>query len=977
MAKIFRALRVAMLIATYLLYSPGGTTQALVVPSWFGGVPRQAGDSLPHDHPLVEHDGALQPLGVAISSQVLDEKAWSDPEPVQPAPPSADSKSPVLAIDKAQGLAHLVWEELGVIRYAYRDPSGWHVDSSLVLVGDCPAIALDAGDEPHIVYADIVENKLQIFHVARAEGVWSLPHAVSGTNGPSTDPDISLIINGEIHVVWADKLDGDNRILHARSKDGGDSWYSVQLIPGADGYGPTLALGPQGQVWVAWQSEQVILGGPRPGEREPGTRPPEHETVHSTFSDIHVSVWDGEAWSQPENVSLDVEGDARGPDIVCDSTGLVHLVWEQEAPSGALSAQHSQGQLGDWSPPLQLSGGEGAWPRAALAPDNSLFVAWDAGISLEARHQPVTGPFGESEEIARADAGIRDVHIAVDGGGVAYAAWSARDESGTLAIYYGRRMVAPAATLTPTATATMSATHTVVPTLPLTPTATLTSTPSPSVTPTASSTETHTSTPTETPTASPSPTASATAEVSLTPTATAEPTVPANYTATSTPTETPTPRQTANHPTTTPTLAPKVISVAFLPTILQPAGFAPPATPELPPAAPSGFGPPAVSVSQPSETEPAPTQTIAPVWRLSSTHNVSDSPTRDSEDAAIVAASSGVVYAVWTETYPSGSSMLCSSTRSDSAWTTPACFFVGEEPDLAIGADGRVHLVYSNEFDGKYDVFYTYLEGTAWALTKNLSQTSGTSSQPAIAIRGDGVPMVVWTDTTEGQSRIYYGWLANGVWNTYFVPSSGGGSAPDIAVGKDSRVWVSWQVLEPSDHYDVYVIWGDGTDWNVYSMNVSESDSVDSVAPRMVGNPLQGAFLVWQEEDETTSDVYYADNLASAPYWDIPSGISGTVERSEQPDIARDAFGRAYAAWDEGDHLVLRAHEPLTGTWLPSVTLASGRSEISEVRLAGGDTLEVYALWSEPKELAKRNIYSRSGTLDPPHQLWLSTVFGP
>jgi hypothetical protein len=110
-----------------------------------------------------------------------------------------------------------------------------------------------------------------------------------------------------------------------------------------------------------------------------------------------------------------------------------------------------------------------------------------------------------------------------------------------------------------------------------------------------------------------------------------------------------------------------------------------------------------------------------------------------------------------------------------------------------------VHLVYANEFAGQYDIFYTTWTGDGWATPENVSNTSGTSSQPALAVKPDGGLILVWTDTTEGYNRIYYGWKDNGVWNTYFVPASSGGSAPDVTVGKNIAVWVTWQVLEEPD----------------------------------------------------------------------------------------------------------------------------------------------------------------------------------
>ena len=764
---------------------------------------------------------------------------------------------------------------------------------------------------------------------------------MSGTTGPSTDPEISFLTNGDVHVVWADRLDGKNQIYHARSSNGGSTWYSVQPISGAQGYAPTLALAPDEQVWVAWQ-----------GEANPGSGEP---------VDIYVAKWDGESWSSPEDISSDLAGDSRSPHLGCDATGLAHLTWEQESPEGVLSVQYVSGLLGDWSLPFSPSSpsDQATQPHLAIGPGDAIYIAWDGGSSLVMRCRQGGSVWEGAEQIAANEAGIGDVAITVDAHNTVYAVWSARDESGVRVLFSSQRALAETPTPSPTGTSTMA------PTVPLTVTVTATATRGETVPP--PPTSTYTPTRTVSPTVTPTFTATRTATPTMTrwPSPTSTPVVPTN-----TPTETPRPTETG---------APK--PHVFIPAIWRNRLVSLAETPgqHQPPPLPNVVVPEA--------------QPTTPNWAWSPVDNVSSS-SHDSHAATIALGADDTIYAVWTEQFASDYSMLCYSICSAGVWSTSDCFYVGEEPDLILAPDGEVHLVYSNEFDGKYDVFYTKWSGGSWSPPENISYTSGTSSQPAIAAKGDGSLVVVWTDTTEGYNRIYHAWQADGVWNTYFVPASIDGSAPDVAVGKNDRVWITWQV-EVFSKYDVFALFGNGVSWAPYAVNVSDSSGADSIAARLLGVSDFGAFIVWQEDGDDRSEVYCVDNLEYVDWWDEPSNVSHTSTRSEQPSVAVNSLNQIHVAWDEGDRLLLQRRVLPSGSWLPTNAIIAGigasngtggsAASAGEVELvADNRSIKVHAIWSALEnengqqeavtlsDSVARDIYYSNGSLSMPHKLWLS-----
>jgi hypothetical protein len=328
------------------------------------------------------------------------------------------------------------------------------------------------------------------------------------------------------------------------------------------------------------------------------------------------------------------------------------------------------------------------------------------------------------------------------------------------------------------------------------------------------------------------------------------------------------------------------------------------------------------------------------------------------------------VFAVWVEPYL-GYDMLYYSVRSGETWSTPTTIYGGEEPSLATGPDDTVHLAFACDIAGNYDIYYCYRTDSGWSPPENVSSTSGNSAQPSLIVKQDGTVITVWTDTSEGYNRIYYGWRIAGIWSTYVIDGSIDGSAPDLTIGAGGDLWVVWQAPEASGYYDVYATWGDGIDWPGVAFGISASDDVDSIAPQVVGSAQLGAFVVWQEDSGTESDIYCADNVDSI-YWSLPRNISESAARSEQPAPALDQFGQLYVAWGEAQALSVRSRVSSGSAWLPAESLSNGDIGFGEVAMISDPTRHIHLAWSEPRGSADRDINYRRGLRLPDDTLWLA-----
>jgi hypothetical protein len=337
------------------------------------------------------------------------------------------------------------------------------------------------------------------------------------------------------------------------------------------------------------------------------------------------------------------------------------------------------------------------------------------------------------------------------------------------------------------------------------------------------------------------------------------------------------------------------------------------------------------------------------------------------------------VYTVWEERLVSGHFVLYTSVYSGATWSVPEMGFIGEEPDLAVSPDGTVHLVYANEQGGRYDIFYTHWDEDGWEAPYNLSDTSGTSSQPAITAKEDGSLVAVWTDTTEGFKRIYHAWQQQGLWSTYLVTASSGGSAPDVAFVGEGRVWVVWQGLNENEvpKYDLYGIYGDGRSWIKYAMAISGSSHADSTSPRLAGVDGLGAFAVWQESAEEDSEIRYADTVEYVDYWTTSQCVSPDASRAERPALTADAAGDLHVAWEQGDNLWHRRRAIADGEWSPKAAISEGEAAVDEPVLVSGPGYALHVLWAEEESAGDRDIHHRDATLLLPYELSLPVALSP
>jgi hypothetical protein len=189
----------------------------------------------------------------------------------------------------------------------------------------------------------------------------------------SETPSLDLAPDGTCYVAWANRNERQYEI-YVRRWDG-FAWQEVGAGSASgggisntsgDSKWLSMAVAPDGTPWVAW--EDWTADGPA----------------------IYVRHWDGSAWQEagPGSASDDGisnGGYSRGPSVAVAPDGVPYVAWSENTSFGwevyVLRWDGSSWQeVGAGSASgigISNSGGSAAGPSVAIAPDGTVYVAWE------------------------------------------------------------------------------------------------------------------------------------------------------------------------------------------------------------------------------------------------------------------------------------------------------------------------------------------------------------------------------------------------------------------------------------------------------------------------------------------------------------------------------------------------------------------------------------------------------------------------
>ncbi|MEO8054724.1 MAG: CehA/McbA family metallohydrolase [Acidobacteriota bacterium] len=259
-----------------------------------------------------------------------------------------------------------------------------------------PVVTRDSSGRVWVAWEEFKKGGFAVSLVAENGSGWSASSRVS-SSGTDRRPALAAPPDGGVWLAWDSTRTGNYDVFLARARSAGSAAPSLGApvavtSDAAIDDSPSLACGKDGALWIAWNSMRGHSADAFRADRHsgdafvrvyrdgafsapPGTAPAalpgqvSFGMTDKSLRDVEEPYWH---WKQTQNY----------PSVFLDGDGRAWILWRTDA-TGAhnfdLWARVHDGRR--FSPELHLttfSPGRDEFPSAALAPDRSLALAWEA-----------------------------------------------------------------------------------------------------------------------------------------------------------------------------------------------------------------------------------------------------------------------------------------------------------------------------------------------------------------------------------------------------------------------------------------------------------------------------------------------------------------------------------------------------------------------------------------------------------------------
>ena len=233
------------------------------------------------------------------------------------------SQKPAIAIDSGDNI-HVVWHDttLGNYEIYYKKSTNggatWTVTQRLTWstgLSGSPTIVIDSTDNVHLVWHDDSPGwpNLEIYYKKSTDegATWTTTQRLTWSLGSSLDPTTGIDSSGNIHVLWSDSTPGNYEIYHKKSTNGGSNWIATQRLTWNSGQSssPAIAVDSNGKIHIVWE-----------------------DNTFSNYEILFKGSTDGGAnWETTQRLLWN-SGQSWRPTIATDINDNIHVIWYDNTP---------------------------------------------------------------------------------------------------------------------------------------------------------------------------------------------------------------------------------------------------------------------------------------------------------------------------------------------------------------------------------------------------------------------------------------------------------------------------------------------------------------------------------------------------------------------------------------------------------------------------------------------------------------------
>lgn len=270
---------------------------------------------------------------------------------------------------------------------------------------------------------------------AASAGGWLPPQSVSVANRYAGSGALTVNEAGRTTMIGRFQTPGviKSRVMSASRPLGGGWTAAAEAVAGDQvPYAMTMKSDAHGNALAAWANDDDRLG----------------VTIRTAWRSA------AGVWAPFEDISLDGDSMAFGPDIAFHADGSATVIWSQlmianlEEASDEVIRVKRRSPDGQWSAGTSLTpidGRASTVPQLALDGDGALYATWELYNAsndtwqIQVARQPEGGAWQAAETLSSPDEWATRPALAVDDAGNVTVAWSAKDAAGIGRIYTARR----------------------------------------------------------------------------------------------------------------------------------------------------------------------------------------------------------------------------------------------------------------------------------------------------------------------------------------------------------------------------------------------------------------------------------------------------------------------------------------------------------------------------------------------------------
>ena len=230
--------------------------------------------------------------------------------------------------------------------------------------------------------------------------------------------------------------------------------------------------------------------------------------------------------------------------------------------------------------------------------------------------------------------------------------------------------------------------------------------------------------------------------------------------------------------------------------------------------------------------------------------------------------------------------------------------------NLVVSNDGIVHIVWSDNRNGTWDVYYSYSTDEGLTFSDPITVETSTSSNnakgnPALAINPLGKVYVAWEDWRNNNWDIYYAYLKNDGAFSDSIRASFDNTGinqryPVITIGINDAIYLAWSEIKGQDISRIYYSYAEKSD-----MTLSENIPIDPEGEGSQQDPTIGidsksrVHFVWADKRSGSYSIFHSFTNEAGKFGEgeiVANGIMSDLG-DYKPQFSIDSNDNIHVVW--------------------------------------------------------------------------------